>query len=63
MKGITDMAKSTREVEEAIRNDFNELPPEFQDHMLNLLAKVDPDNMDFWKTLLGLTMPNALPAL
>ena len=47
--------------EEAMREDFNALPPQAQARMLDLLTGADPDNMDFWKEVLGLKMPDAPP--
>jgi hypothetical protein len=63
MKTISDgMFVSTAEVDAAIREDFNALPPEAQARMLELLAGADPGNMDFWREVLGLKMPDAPPA-
>ena len=45
--------------EQAMREDFNALPPQAQARMLDLLAGADPDSMDFWKEVLGLKMPNS----
>ena len=47
--------------EQAMRNDFNALPPQAQARMLDLLAGADPGNMDFWKEVLGLKMPDEPP--
>lgn len=48
-----DMDISTVEVDTAMRMEFQSMPPEAQQKMLELLEKADPDNMDFWrKTLL-----------
>ncbi len=48
-----DMDLSTVEVDTAMRMEFQSMPPEAQQKMLELLEKADPDNMDFWrKTLL-----------
>jgi hypothetical protein len=63
MKAISEgMFVSTAEVDAAIREDFNALPPEAQARMLELLAGADPGNMDFWREVLGLKMPDAPPA-
>ena len=56
------MDESTAKAEAAMRDDFNTLPPQAQARILELLARADPDNMDFWKELLGLKMPDAPPA-
>ena len=56
------MDRSTAEAEAAIRDDFNAMPPHAQARMLELLAGADPGNMEFWKKLLGLDMPDAPPA-
>lgn len=62
MREISDaMDESTAKVDAAIREDFAALPPRAQARMLELLEKVDPGNMDFWKELLGLDMPDAPP--
>ena len=48
-----DMDLSTVEVDTAMKMDFQSMPPEAQQKMLDLLEKADPENMDFWrKTLL-----------
>lgn len=47
--------------EQAMRDDFNAMPPRAQARMLELLAGADPGNMDFWKEVLGLKMPDAPP--
>ena len=57
------MDESTAEVDAAIRAEFNALPPFAQARMLDLLAGADPGNMEFWKKLLGLDMPDALPVI
>ena len=56
-----DMDESTAKAEAAIREDFNALPPQAQARMLELLAGADPGNMEFWKEMLGLKMPDAPP--
>jgi len=62
MREISEaMDESTAKVDAAIREDFAALPPQAQARMLELLEKVDPGNMDFWKELLGLDMPDATP--
>lgn len=57
-----DMDVSTAKVEAAMRDDFNALPPQEQIYMLELLKKTDSGNMDFWKELLGLDLPEMPPA-
>ena len=56
MKAISDgMFASTSEVEAAMREDFQELPPQGQARMLGLLQKADPDNFRWWAmTLAGI---------
>ena len=62
MREISEaMDESTAKVDAAIREDFAGLPPQAQARMLELLAEADPDNMEFWKDLLGLKMPDAPP--
>ena len=58
MKAISDsMFASTAEVEEAMRKDFQELPPHAQARMLDLLQEADPDNYSWWfSTLVGRTL-------
>lgn len=58
-----DMATSTTEVEEAMKKDFESLPPHGQAMMLNLLEKVDPDNIDWWKSILIGEMPDSPSAI
>ena len=55
------MNESTAKVDAAIREDFAALPPVAQARMLELLEKADPGNMDFWREVLGLKMPDAPP--
>ena len=55
------MDESTAKAEAAMREDFNAMPPQAQARMLELLAGADPDNMEFWKELLGCKMPDAPP--
>ena len=60
MRTISEaMDESTSKAEAAMRDDFNALPPQAQARMLELLAGADPGNMDFWKELLGLKMPDS----
>lgn len=62
MREISEaMDESTAKAEAAMRNDFAALPPQAQALMLELLAGADPGNMDFWKELFGLKMPDAPP--
>lgn len=59
MRAISEaMDDSTAKAEAAMRDDFAALPPQAQARMLELLAGADPGNMDFWRELLGLEMPN-----
>ena len=55
------MDESTARIDAAIREDFEQLPPEAQARMLELLAGADPGNMAFWNEILGLDMPDAPP--
>lgn len=62
MREISEaMDESTAKAEAAMRDDFAALPPQAQALMLELLAGADPGNMDFWKELFGLKMPDAPP--
>ncbi len=62
MREISEaMDESTARAEAAMRDDFAALPPQAQALMLELLAGADPGNMDFWKELFGLKMPDAPP--
>ena len=62
MRAISQgMDESTAKIDAAIREEFNSLPPFAQARMLELLAGADPNNMHFWKELLGLDMPDAPP--
>ena len=61
MKEISDgMFASTAEAEAAMREDFNQLPPEAQAKMLGLLQKADPGNFKWWTDLLT-DSPSRLP--
>ena len=55
------MDESTARIDAAIREDFEQLPPEAQARMLELLAGANPGNMAFWNEILGLDMPDAPP--
>ena len=55
------MGESTAKAEAAMRDDFAAMPPQAQARMLELLAGADPGNMEFWKELLGVKMPDAPP--
>ena len=49
-----EMEASTNEIDEAMRRDFQQLPPIAQGKMLDLLQKADPEHFDFWmETLVG----------
>lgn len=56
------MDESAARVDAAIRDDFAAMPPQAQACMLELLEKADPGNMDFWREVLGLKMPDAPPS-
>ena len=55
------MDESTAKAEAAMRDDFAAMPPQAQARMLELLAGADPGNMEFWKELLGVKIPDAPP--
>ena len=62
MRAISEaMDESTAKAEATMREDFNALPPQAQARMFDLLAGADPGNMDFWKEVLGLHMPDTPP--
>lgn len=49
MKAISDgMFESTAEVEAAMRKDFQPWTPQMQARMLDLLEKIDPENISWW---------------
>ena len=49
-----DMEATNRAIEDAIRSDFNALPPEFQDKLLDMLCASGCMTPEWWKeTLLG----------
>ena len=63
MRAISEaMDESTAAIDAAIREDFAALPPQAQNRMLDLLEKADPKNMNFWREMLGLDMPDAPPS-
>ena len=48
------MEFTSRAIEDAIKADFETLPPVAQDKMLDLLEKADPEHFDWWmETLVG----------
>ena len=52
------MESTSRAIEDAIKADFETLPPVAQDKMLDLLEKADPEHFDWWmETLVG-SMPD-----
>jgi hypothetical protein len=55
MKAISDgMFESTAKIDAALRADFESMPSEAQNKMLDLLQIADPEHLDWWKeTLLG----------
>lgn len=49
-----DMEATNNAIEDAIRADFNELPPEFQDKLLDMLCSSGCMTAEWWReTLLG----------
>ena len=58
-----EMEASTNEIDEAMRRDFQQLPPIAQDKMLDLLQKADPEHFDWWKELLLGIIPESLDQL
>ena len=60
MHEISDgMESSTREVEQALRSDFQSMPPQTQVRMLDLLQQADPSNYDWWIHILVGEMPTS----
>lgn len=55
-----EMAASTAEIDAALRADFEALPPIAQDKMLDLLQKADPENFEWWKSVLVGEMPASI---
>lgn len=54
MKEISEgMDASTAEVEAAMREDFNSMPPTAQAAMLDLLLQIDPSNFNWWLDVLS----------
>ena len=53
-----DMKASTAEVDAALKADFEALSPVAQDKMLGLLQKADPENFEWWKSVLVGEMPD-----
>lgn len=47
-----ELDSTTTALDDAIRADFNLLPPEAQAKMLEMPNASDPDNADFWERLL-----------
>ena len=58
-----EMAATREAIEEAMRKDFSELPPEGQDAMLNLLQKADPNHFDWWMQILVGKTPDSAEGL
>ena len=57
-KVCEQMESTSRAIEDAIKADFETLPPAAQDKMLDLLEKADPEHFDWWmETLVG-SMPD-----
>ena len=51
---LLEMQLSTAEVDEALRMEFQSMPPEAQTKMLELLQAADSEHFDYWqRTLLG----------
>ena len=60
MKMISDgMFESTAKVDAAMKADFESLPPEAQDMLLDMLCASDCMTPEFWKETLFGGMPNS----
>lgn len=51
------MESTSRAIEDAMRKDFNSLPPEFQVRLLDMLCASGCESEEFWKELLVGKMP------
>jgi len=54
------MEQTNAAIEDAIRKDFAEMPPQFQARMLELLCAHDPDMAEWWQELLIGKMPDSV---
>ena len=54
-----DMEQTNAAIEDAIREDFATLPPQFQARMLELLCAHYPDMAEWWQELLIGKMPDS----
>ena len=52
------MESTSRAIEDAIKADFEALPPVAQARMLDLLQKADPEHFDWWNETLVGSMPD-----
>ena len=48
-----DMESTTAEIDAAMRDDFQQMPPLAQAKMLDLLQKADPEHFDWWLEVLA----------
>ena len=58
-----DMEATNAAIDAAMRNDFQSLPLEGQAKMLDLLQKADPNNFDWWLSVLIGKMPDSAAEL
>lgn len=54
-----DMDATNKAIEDAIREDFNALPPEFQGKLLDMLCASGCMTPEWWKETLFCTMPDS----
>lgn len=52
------MDSSSKAIEEALKTDFESMPPIAQGKMLDLLQKADPDHYEWWLEILIGEMPD-----
>ena len=52
-----EMEQTNTAIEDAIREDFSAMSPQFQAYMLDLLCAHDPDMAEWWQELLIGKMP------
>lgn len=59
---VIAMQASTAEMEEAMRKDFESLPPELKIEMLDALPKIGGQSRGWWERILcGFEVPDAPP--
>ena len=52
------MESTSKAIEDAMKADFESLPPEFRVRLLDMLCECGPEGEDFWKGLLIGDMPD-----